>query len=173
MNEEIWKSIEGYNGLYEVSSFGRVRSLRLGKTKILKPGKNTCGYLRVELHKDGEKKKFLIHRLVAEEFIPNPEGKPQVNHKSEVKTENFVENLEWTTRSENINYGTRNERAGMAKSKPVLQYSKDWKFLQEFPSIIEAYKHTDINNRDICSCCLGKRKSAGGYIWKYKENPKN
>lgn len=173
MNEEIWKSIEGYNGLYEVSSFGRVRSIGFGRTRVLKLGKNTCGYFRVQLHKDGEMKKFLVHRLVAEAFVDNPMNKEQVNYKNEIKTDNRVENLEWMTRKENCNYGTRTERVARAQSKAVLQYTKDGVLVKEYPSTQEASRQTGIHRGNIVFCLKCKRKTSGGYIWKYKENPKN
>ena len=172
--KEEWKSIAGYEGLYEVSSLGRVRSLKFGKTKVLKPLDNGCGYLYVNLYKNREVKKFKVHRLVAQTFIPNPLGKPQVNHNNEIKTDNRVENLEWMTAKENNNYGTRNERAGKAnskmQSKPVLQYTKDGKLIAEYPSTIEAERQTRIACSGISRCCRGNRKSAGGSIWKYAQN---
>lgn len=124
---EEWRPIEGYEGLYEVSTLGRVRSLEridnnnhLVKGRILKPTTDKDGYFRVDLHKEGKVKHFLIHRLVAQTFIPNPERLPIINHKDEDKTNNIVflnpdgsfkeSNLEWCTYEYNINYGTRNER---------------------------------------------------------------
>lgn len=110
--EEIWKDIiiekngvvYDYSGLYEVSNYGRVKNSRTGK--ILKPVINNKGYLFVGLHKDGKDKKFLVHRLVATMFIPNPDNLPAVNHISEVRSENTVDNLEWCTIAYNNTYGT-------------------------------------------------------------------
>lgn len=173
MNEEIWKNIVGYEGLYEVSTSGRVRSLKFGKTKVLKPAKEGNGYLIVSLCKDGEKKMFSVHRLVAKAFIPNPMHKPHVNHRNEVKTDNRVENLEWMTHKENQNYGTRNERSARARinnpkiSKPVLQLAKDGKIVAEYPSTHEAERQTGIDSRHISKCCKGEYKTSGGYVWKY------
>ena len=121
MNEEIWKPIEGYEGLYEVSNTGRVRSfdryvkysngqIHLHKGKVLSPIKDTDGYLQVVLHCNGKCKTIKVHRLVAQAFIPNPDNLPQINHKDEDKLNNCVENLEWCTAKYNINYGTRNIR---------------------------------------------------------------
>jgi hypothetical protein len=121
VEEEQWKPIiiaKGgkvfdYTGLYEVSSEGRVRSLnynRTNETKILKPAKNECGYLRVGLSKQGKTQKFLVQRLVATMFIPNPQNLPEVNHIDEDKTNNRVSNLQWCTREYNLKYGTRPQR---------------------------------------------------------------
>ena len=109
---EIWKPIEGYEGLYEVSNLGRVKSLKRLHTKerILSQFLNHRGYARVNLWKENKSRKYSVHRLVAEAFIPNPDSKPQVNHIDENKTNNSVENLEWCTQLENHNHGTVNER---------------------------------------------------------------
>lgn len=115
--EEIWRDIEGYEGLYQVSNLGRVKSLdridRLGRRKpgvILSYILHNYGYLLVNLYKEGKRKLFLVHRLVAHTFIPNPEGLPEINHKDEDKTNNLVDNLEYCDRKYNINYGTHTER---------------------------------------------------------------
>ena len=111
--EEIWKDIEGYEGLYQISNYGRVKSLnyaKQGKEKILKDRISNSGYKRVNLSKSGERKTYYVHRLVAETFIPNPNGYSEVNHKDEDKSNNNIDNLEWCTSKYNSNYGTRNER---------------------------------------------------------------
>lgn len=119
--EEIWKDIPGYEGLYKVSSFGRVRSFAESnpinrRNRILKQYFDGKGnYLFVGLHRDGKVKLRNVHRLVAEVFIPNPDRLPQVNHKDECKTNNRVENLEWCSRSYNSRYGGSRER--MIKSR--------------------------------------------------------
>lgn len=105
---EIWRQIPGYEGFYEVSSFGRVRNVKSGK--ILRPGLHHSGYLNCVLSVNGNKNTFVIHRLVAQAFIPNPLGLPQVNHKDEDKTNNNVDNLEWCTAKYNVNYGTIKNR---------------------------------------------------------------
>lgn len=171
---EEWKSIIRFEGLYDVSSEGRVRSLwdgrhKIHRIKVLKPRKNKGGYLHVNLWKDGEMKTFKVHRLVASSFIKNPLNKSDVNHKNEIKTDNRVDNLEWMTRKENIKYGTRTERCSKAQSKPVLQYTKEEVLVKEYPSTIEASRHTGINQGSISSCCIGRIKSAGGSLWKYKK----
>ena len=169
---ENWKAISGYEGIYEVSDLGRVKSLKFWKEKILKP-KKTNGYLLVSLYKDGHTKQLLVHRLVAEAFIPNPQGLETVNHKDEVKTNNVASNLEWMSQKDNLNYGTRNKRAGEAlinhpkESKQVQKFDKQGNILATFPSINEALRVTGIDKGNISKCCLGKLKSAGGYVWKY------
>lgn len=163
---ENWKAVAGYEGLYEVSDEGNVRSLKYGREKIMKPGKNGGGYLQVILCKDGQQKHLLVHRLVAEAFVPNPNNLETVNHKDEVKTNNTASNLEWMTQADNNRYGTRTARC----SKPVQMFDKSTgKLLATFPSIMEAERITGIANSHICYCCNGKYKSAGGYIWRYEK----
>lgn len=117
---EIWKDIEGYEGLYQVSNYGRVKSLgneASRKEKIRKVRFNNDGYPVIYLHKNGEKKFFLIHRLVAQTFIPNPNNLPEINHKDECKTNSFVENLEWCDRLYNINYGNAITKANERRKR--------------------------------------------------------
>ena len=174
---EIWKDIEGYEGLYQVSSLGRVRSLpRKGTSgKILRPGTNTKGYLFVILYKDGKTKCYKVHRLVAQAFVPNddPEHKTQVNHiNDEDKSDNRVSNLNWMSPKENLNWGSRNKRASQKlknhpnESKPVKQLTLDGTLVAIWPSTQEAerngFKHTHIGQ-----CCNGKRKTHKGYLWAY------
>ena len=156
---EHWKEIDCYEGLYEVSNLGRVKSLKHGKEKILKPKKSHGGYLQVCLSKDGHRKFLLVHRLVAESFIPNPNNLETVNHKDEVKTNNVASNLEWMTRGDNIIY---------SKACKVQMFDKQTgELLATFPSTHEAGRVTGINQSNISQCCMGNRKSAGGYIWRY------
>lgn len=178
MNES-WKDVEGYEGLYQVSNCGRVKSLermRLVKSgcfgkvkeKILKHGKNKSGYLQVLLWKDGKQKSHRVQRLVANAFIPNPENKPEVNHKDENKENNCVWNLEWCDRKYNCNYGARNEkmlksRNGKNALKKVLCVETN----KVYPSAHEAERQTGIFNQSIIKCCKGKYKSTNGYHWQY------
>ena len=161
---EHWKPIAGYDG-YEVSSLGRVRSMKHKKVKILKPGNAGYGYLAVNLCKNGKVKYMKVHRLVAEAFIPNPQNLETVNHIDEDKTNNNVNNLEWMTQADNNRYGTRIARC----SKQVQMFDKSTgELLATFPSIKEAELQTGISSGNICSCCNGNRdKSAGGFVWKY------
>ena len=163
--DEIWHDIDGYKGLYQVSNKGRVKSLKYGKERILKPDWNAGGYLKVHLFKNAAAQDRLVHRLVAEAFIPNPENKPQVNHKDENKFNNCVNNLEWSTAKENNNFGTRTERT----SRKILQYSKSGEFIREWQSAAEVERVLGIDNSNITKCCKGKRKYAGSFIWRYKE----
>ena len=166
---EIWHDIEGYEGLYQISNKGRVKSLKCGKERTLRPGIKSSGYLKVVLCKNGMVKQFQLHRLVANAFIPNLDNKPQVNHLDENKLNNCVDNLQWATAKENINHGTRNERAGYSRSKPILQYSKSGYFIREWKGASEVERVLGIANSHIIACCKGNRKSAGGFVWKYKE----
>lgn len=162
---EIWRDIKDYEGLYQVSNFGRVKNVRT--SKILKVKEHTRGYLKVCLCKDGKTKQFFVHRLVAQAFIPNPLNLPQVNHKiegEEGKKINTVENLEWCDAKYNMNYGTRNEKV----SKPVLQFSKNGCFVKEWSSVMEVQRQLGYGQGHISNCCNGKLKSAYGYIWRYK-----
>ena len=174
--EEIWKDIKGYEGLYKVSNTGKIKSLNYrhtGREKMLNLSVNNKGYLIVKLWKNRKFKSFRLHRLVAEAFIPNPNNLPFINHKSEIKTQNNVENLEWCDAKYNNNYGTRKERVAEKTingkcSKTVLQIDKNTnEVISEFPSIHQVERQLGISH--ISECCLGKRNTAGKYKWKYKE----
>lgn len=167
---EIWKDIPGYEGLYQVSNLGRVKSFWLGKEQIMKSCKNSSGYLFVKLYKDGKKKHYKIHRLVASVFLPNPNNLLQVIHKDEDKTNNKVDNLEWCDCSYNVNYGTRNNKVAKANSKPILQFSLDGKFICKWDSATQVERETGIKQNCISPCLKGKRKTAGGYIWGYADD---
>lgn len=187
MKEEIWKDIEGFDGLYQVSNLGRVKSLdryvrqhtgnQFKKGKILKQKNDKYGYKRIGLRKDGKQKSFQIHRLVAQTFIQNPHNYPCVNHKDEDKTNNCADNLEFCTVAYNNNYGTRNKIVSQkmtnhkSVSKCVIQFTKDGIFVNEYQSAREASRQTGICFSNISACCNNKPhvKSAGGYVWKFKE----
>ena len=133
----------------------------------MKPRKNTHGYLYVNLHKDGRHKTITVHRLVATAFISNPSNLETINHKDEDKTNNTISNLEWMSKKDNINYGTRNKRVAEALSKQVKMFDKKTgELLETFPSTREAERVTGIYHSHISKCCNGKLKSAGGYIWR-------
>ena len=169
MAEEIWCPIKGYESIYEVSDQGRVKSIGYGKERVLKPGRNGGGYLQVYLCKNGEQKKCLVHRLVAQTFITNPQNLPEVNHKDENKTNNSVQNLEWCSSKYNANFGTRTQRQAEKLSKPILQYTKSGVFVGEWKSTRDVERNLGFNHVNISSCCTGKLKSAYNFIWKYKD----
>lgn len=166
MENEEWRDIEGYEGLYQISNLGRVKSLgntMLRKEKILKPNKHNCGYYRVELSKNNKQKWYYIHRLVAQAFIPNPDDLLFINHKDEDKTNNAVGNLEYCTARYNCNYGTHNERIAKALSKKVLCVETG----VIYQSTQEIQRKIGLPQSNICLCCNGKQKTCGGYHWKY------
>lgn len=155
------KDIKGYEGLYAITPEGEVYGYK--RRRFLKPASEKNGYLRVCLCRDGEMKWYLVHRLVAEAFIPNPENLPQVNHKDENKTNNCLQNLEWCDAKYNNNYGTHIEKI----KKPILQYTLNGEFVSEWQSA------TDVGivaRYNINKCLTGKNKTAYGYAWKYKED---
>lgn len=174
---EIWKPIKGYEELYEVSNYGRIRSFdrwcshrrgkQLKKGKILKLFKDTSGYLCVKLCKNTNQRQFKVHRLVAQAFIPNPNNLPQINHKDECKTNNIVSNLEWCDRKYNVNYGTRTKRVAEKLSKTVLQYDLNGNLIKEWKSVAECGMN-GYNQSHVASCCRGERKTHRGCIWRYK-----
>ena len=161
---EIWKDIEGYEGLYQVSNKRNVKSLnyrRTGRERIIKPRKDKNGYLRVVLCKDGECKTYLVHRLAASAFIPNPKELSQVNHRDENKQNNCTENLEWCSSEFNVNYGTRNEKVGKSLSRPIKCVETG----TLYASAKEAHEKTGINMGNISSCVNGKKNIARRYHW--------
>lgn len=184
--EEIWKDIKDYEGLYQVSNLGNIKSLSRKRGNqfdyqdiILKQG-NWRGYKNVILQKDGKVKCYMVHRLVAQAFIPNddPEYKTQVNHISEVKTENTVSNLEWCTPKYNMNYGTCLERGAEKRrnlkhlSKQVCQYDLEGNLIKIWPSLREIERVLGFNHTRISFVCNKRKwcKSAFGFKWEYAEN---
>lgn len=173
--EEIWKPIQGYEGRYEISTLGRIRSYAQSKTGKIRTGNiNKHGYLTTVLYnKEKEKSEYLVHRLVAYAFINNPGNLPQVNHKDENKQNNCVDNLEWCTNDYNIHYGTALQRAAESNkccqttSKAVYCIRED-EITQEFDSIGEAERQTGISHCNIVAVLQGRRHFAGGYKWYYK-----
>jgi len=181
--EEIWKDIKGFEGLYQVSNLGRVKSLEREtirkdgsklpiKERILKPQKG-LGYLRVALCKgSGKGKLFFVHRLVCEAFHENTENKPCVNHIDENKINNVASNLEWCTYKENLNHGTRNAKAAKALGKAVGQYTRDGKLIKIWQSTHEVERQLGFSNKSISRAARGERKTAYGYVWKYVDEEK-
>jgi len=185
MNEEIWKDIKGYEGLYVVSNIGNVKSMphkkrsRFGsfyvsKERSLKKSNTKYGYLRVTLYKGKSRKSFFVHRLVLENFS-NELPKEAINHINEIKRDNRLENLEYMTRAENNRHGTRGERisksskgvATKRQKQKVMLSNKDGSFKVVYESLSEAHKRTKINRTSITRACQRKNGKAGGYYWQY------
>ena len=184
MENEIWKPVIGYEGLYEVSNLGRIRSLAKKRGNVLLPpriikGKiNSHGYYQHILVKEGQRKTISRHRIVAQAFIPNPDNKTDIDHINTIRTDNRVENLRWATKKENSNnpltLAKQRAKTGPLAGKygilhphsvAIRQYSKDMTLIKEYPCIQDAIRQTGINN--LSAVAKGKRHSAGGYIWKY------
>lgn len=167
MREE-WRPVVGYEGLYEVSNMGRVKSLERVKwnnggyckvsERILKPCDDGHGYLKARLFKDGKRKNCYVHRLVATAFCENPMGYTEVNHINEDKSDNRADNLEWCSRQYNVEY---------SKAKAIIGINKISGLILEFPSLNEASRQLGIAHSSIIKCCKGKLKSCGGFYWMY------
>ena len=174
--KELFKSITGYEGLYEVSNLGNVRRIA-GKgcieTRVLKLIKQLNGYLYVGLCKNNKVKLHRVHRLVATAFIDNPENLPCINHIDENKENNRVDNLEWCSYSYNLNYGTHNERMAKALSKKVLQLTLDGVLVREWESVNECHRN-GFDKGHVSDCCNNKYGRQGnvykGYRWVYAED---
>lgn len=188
---EEWKAIKGYEGLYEVSNLGRVKSISytnqygtFDRVVILK-GWICEGYPCVQLTKNNEKKTFKIHRLVAETFISNPNNLPEVDHINTIRDDNRVENLRWVTPKENMNNPlTKEKRCGYqgnkseeikkkiskAQSIKVVQLTLEGELVKIWDSAIKAQKECGFDNGNINRCCRGKYKTHKGYKWMYYED---
>ena len=188
MDEEVWKPVVGYEGLYLVSSIGRVKTLKrykVSREHIKKPTICKDGYKYVMLWKGNTFKRFPIHRLVASAFIDNTEHKPEVDHIDTNRTNNNVSNLRWVTRKENqhnpltevhVKNQIRHPRSeetkrkiGLRCSVPVYQYTLDMKFVKAYPSAASASRETGICSEQIRKCRRGFYKHAGGYIWRFNK----
>lgn len=181
--KEIWKDIAKYEGLYQVSNYGNVRSLNYrhtGKVNKIAKMRNRYGYLIVALSKNSVKSRKQIHQLVAKAFIPNPENKPEVNHIDGNKENNVVSNLEWVTSKENTQHAinvlkwnflpnrkTKGSKHHAAKS--VLQYGKNGKLIKKWGCVSDAARYLNHRPDNIIKNCNNQTKSAYGYIWKYED----
>lgn len=177
---EEWRAVRDFEGLYEVSSLGRVRSVDRWKKykgsdtkqarvngRILCQDKTAAGYYLVTLCRDGVHYHCSVHRLVAEAFVPNPDNLPQVNHKDECKTNNTPSNLEWCDRIYNTNYGTGIHRSSSKKRKPIEQLTIDGRHVAYFNSLVEATETNGMRRFGIINVCKGRQKTAYGYQWRY------
>ena len=184
-SKEVWKDIQDYEGLYQVSNLGRVRNR---SKKVMKQTVVRNGYKRISLYKNGKYNHLLVHRLVARAFLPNPDNLPQINHKDENPRNNSINNLEWCTSKYNINYGSRTKRMmsnpkykhrmnhinieNIIKnnkklySKPVKQLTMDGQLIKVWPSTHEAGRH-GFTHSSIVNCCNGKLNSHHGFRWEY------
>lgn len=189
MREEIWRPVVGYEGLYEVSNFGRVKSLnykQFGFPNILRPYSLVMGkrckrvyHVLYLTDSNGNRKRHYVHRLVALAFIPNPENKPCVDHIRGTEFGDTVWNLRWCTRAENAQfdlardnnskYNGMRDKFGARHhlSKQVCQFSANAELIKIYPSAHDAQREIGVSFKNISSVCLGKRRTAGGYIWKY------
>ena len=190
LENEIWKPLKGYEGFYEVSTFGNIKSVErnmimkyrngcdshhLLKEKNIKPYTGKRGYNVVSLSKLGKVKKVTLHRLIAITFIPNSENKPQVNHINGIRTDNRLINLEWVNNQENLIHsysvlkrvGGMNGKLNIARSKKINQLDINGNFIKEYPSAKEASRQLNISHEAICSCARGVTKSSGGFLWSY------
>lgn len=182
--EEIWKDIQGYKGYYQVSNFGRVKSVAhkqpnsIGRVRnyperiitLHKDNRKNKGYLSACLSVNGEKVLKQVHRLVAIAFIANPNNLPQVNHKDEDVANNRVDNLEWCSAEYNLNYGQRNKRASDSRGRNVIQLSINGDIINEHTGTRNAARNIGVNpdgGANIAACCKGKKKTAYGYKWQW------
>ena len=170
--EELWEDIPGYEGKYQVSTFGNVRR---SKGKVLKPQKRGRGYLAVWLYDgNGNARQVSVHRLVAETFLPNPEDLPEVNHIDEDKLNNAVCNLAWCSHKSNSSYGSRGAKISKAntngkRSRAICQYTLNGELVAVFPSLQEAQRNGYAAS-NICRCANGhpEYSHAYGYLWRYQ-----
>lgn len=186
MEAEIWSPVKNRENEYQVSSLGRMKSLARKscdgqsiKEKIMKQADNGQGYLFIRMWKNAKSTHILVHRLVAQNFVMNPHNKPYVNHKNGIKNDNRAENLEWCTKSENALHSFRvlgNKswsigRSGHLRSdsRVIHQFNANGEFIQSHESIKRANISTGVHQANIDKCINGKRKTAGGFIWKLKK----
>lgn len=196
---EVWKDISGYEGIYQVSNLGRVKSLPrthkcyadrmyVTKERILKVHPNSQGYLRVPLKNGHKEERRFVHRLVAEAFIPNPYNKTDVNHIDCVPTNNNAENLEWTTHSENMLWAVKCGRFEHLKEqrskrgKAIIEKAREYvkrkiclidengNVIKRYNTITDACKEYGLDHGGVTKCCQGKYKTCGGYRWRYADD---
>ncbi len=176
---EIWKAVKGYEGIYEVSNFGRIRSLdkeitfkdgrrrkfygRILRTNTL----NNSGYVTVGLHDHGHQISYLLHRVVAEAFVENPNNYSEVNHIDQNKMNNSSDNLEWCTHKENVNHGDEIERGSQKQRKSFRQLDMDGNVIKLWSGFKKMQRETGYQRKSVYECCTGKRDSYKGFRWEY------
>lgn len=161
--KEVWRAIEGYEFIYQVSNLGNVR--RVSDKRPLRPIETHYGYKRVALSKNGKRRMFAVHRLVAKEFVKNPKNLPEVNHKNENASDNRAENLEWCDHRYNVNYGTRMSRI----RREVQMLGDDGEVLRTFRSQKEAAEEMGTSQGAISNACKGRQERAGGHRWRFAQ----
>lgn len=174
---EEWKDIEGYEGKYKASIYGRIKNIKT--KKILKQYVGNNGYYRIGLYNNSITKVYEVHRIIAKTFIDNIDRKEEVNHIDGNKLNNNIKNLEWVTHKENIQHAWRTKlfepvreasrRYGKDNpaAKKIIQYNLKGQKIKEYESIADAVRETKIHKTSIGKCCNGRQKTAGGYIWKF------
>lgn len=186
---EKWKTIPGYEGKYEASDRGNIRSLNRNKTTIMRLTLTRHNYYMVTLRQNGKNVHRSVHRLIALTWIPNPNNLPEVDHINSIPSDNRLENLRWCTKEENMHNPATIEKRRQAKkrpysltpiseerraeisqrlSKPIIQMDRRWNFIREYSSIKEASLSTGIHQSTISNCCRGKGRTAGDFRWKFK-----
>lgn len=188
--DEVWKDIEGWEGFYQISNHGRVKSLPrprhgghnhyMSKEKIRAASVNNMGYSVVLLYKNKVYDRRYVHRMVAMAFIPNPDDKPLVNHIDNNPKNNHIDNLEWCTQTENMQHAVRMGRhkspfkgkygAANCRARAIKQFTLSGDLVAAYDSMCLAKCATGIDNSAISMCCSGRRKTAGGYKWSYAES---
>lgn len=191
MITEEWKDIKGYEGIYQISNIGNVKALNFGSPthkqrrgeRLLKKITSSTGYFVVTLYKERIGIQHFIHRLVADNFIPNPFNYPVVDHINTNTKDNRVENLRWVTVKGNVNNPISAKRRYEAvcnslkgkfgieslKHKAVAQFSKDGKYIKTWGCMSDAWRYYGLDSGCITKVCQGKQKTAGGFIWRYAE----
>ena len=179
---EIWKDVVGYEGLYMISNLGRIKSFHHKRARILKPGQNKLGYRMLSLFKNEIGKTKMVHRLIAESFIPNTENKPCIDHINGDPTDNRIENMKWCTHKENLNNPVTRKKMSNTWANEELKekmrfmqkhrigvdmLTLDGKYIRSFDSIRQASFHSGAWDSEIARCCKDESKSTGGYKWRF------
>lgn len=165
-NELEWREVKEYSN-YEVNQFGEIRHKT--RKKVLKPRSNNGGYQYVNFKINGKNINFAVHRIVANAFIPNPNGYTEINHKDYDRTNNCVDNLEWVSSSQNKQHAYLKDENKNSRGKAVVQRSKDGVYIKTFETISKAAKEMNCSVSAISNCCLGRTKTSQGFLWSFVE----